>query len=106
MISTLRASITNAFCYREKMPRDFYNVIKKILALVPDDRNEVRLALKSILDSYKYSAPEGQNEYWSRAAYVLQKYIPVSKELKDPSDWRRQILNIFNGKENKVVAAP
>ncbi len=84
------------------MSRNYGDVIDQILAVIPQTtiRDELRGALKSLKNQYRYAAPEARGQIWAKTGGVLQKFLADELRASTSSeDWQRKTVHIFNGKE-------
>lgn len=70
-------------------------VIDALLKIIPDDEanKDLRHDLKSCQSSSLYSAPEMQNDIWSRTANTLKVYLGAPD-----TDWKMRVALVFADK--------
>lgn len=84
--------------------RMIYNVIDRILPLIPEDIPQpngvtygyvdLREKLKQVRENSLYKAPEQMPEYFQAVANLLNHHLG-----KPDTEWKQKIVNIFADKE-------
>lgn len=72
--------------------RDFYDVIARVIALVPAKHPDLKLRLEKIRDDAGFQPPES-NEHWRKLVERLTDYFP-----QGPTEpWSQEIARVVNG---------
>ena len=74
--------------------RDIFEIISKILEIIPKDQDKLIISLNKYLDKLQFMPPEYLFDYysWGPLTDILNKNIPIIKE-----EWQIKIRDIING---------
>lgn len=75
--------------------RNLFEVINNILAVVPEDQQDLRSRLASVQHSVAYSPPELMADLWNDTHAVLFSGYPVC--INDWTTWMWEASRIFSG---------
>ena len=72
--------------------RDLVEVLENVLRAIPPRESDLRAMLDDVLDSARYTPPEGMYVRWNAALAILETEVgaPVT-------GWQKQIAKIFKG---------
>lgn len=79
------------------IPRDIEDVHLKILSIIPEENNELKVELEKYIKSMWNKAPEVRkgSETFILYTNILCKHIP-----EFDTQWKIQVRDIFNNAEN------
>jgi hypothetical protein len=80
--------------------RNIGEVIEKMMAVFPESESNVRHGLRTIMESIRYTAPEGMYNRWNQLGYFVNQVLPHPSQL---NQWQRKFANEFTGRD--VTAA-
>jgi len=58
------------------MPRDFEEVINKVLTFIPEDQTELILFFQDLLEDYPSTFPDFRYTLWQRAGKAIRLSFP------------------------------
>ena len=76
-------------------PRKIDEVIKRILAVVPEGETELRAGLKKVAEKSWFTAPEAMGVCWRYLSLVLSDAIPEGTTV----EWQVKVGRIIRGEE-------
>ena len=77
--------------------RNLYDVIRKILEVIPETEIKLIIDLRKVRNSLLYSAPELQHMWWNETYNILCD--EVFNEDFNEDDWHGKVRRIFVGEE-------
>ncbi len=77
--------------------RELFEVVEKMLPLVPKDKTDFIQALESIKVSAAFAPPELMHFWWKSCAEVLYDHIPDDPE-PNGEDWEKELVKIWQDK--------
>jgi hypothetical protein len=72
--------------------RNLYEVIEKMIEIIPEENNSLISQLKDIQASVSFAAPELRSFWWNECANTLNSNIVDITE-----DWQIKLGSIFSG---------
>lgn len=76
--------------------RVLFEVVEKIIPLVPEHRTEFIQALNSVRISVAFAPPEMMDFWWRECAGVLQEHMAEEEAIQ--FDWEKEIVKIWQDK--------
>ncbi len=76
------------------IPRDFFEVVDRVIACIPVERNTLILKLRDLVFDASFRAPELRVEDWRMLEKMLMHEIIVPR-----SEWEIKVSRIVCGKE-------
>jgi len=83
--------------HKDKNMRNLYNVIAKMLRVIPQEETSLIGSLIKIQTLLEYSAPETQTFWWNECADLLNMEVPNISEF-----WQKKLSEIFAGKKSNT----
>lgn len=78
--------------------RYLHNVIDQMLAVIPDNYDNLICALKSLRSSAAFAAPEMQPFWWNETYKVLVNYV-FGKDVWNDLDWQEKLRKIWTNEK-------
>ena len=76
--------------------RDLSEVLKAMLAVIPDTEDHLRVGLTWIVETLPYQPPEVHGEYWQRGAIIISKHF---YGVEPEPGWESDMVAIWMGEK-------
>lgn len=70
--------------------RELSTVIDQLLDVIPQEQRDFREQLNAVKSSVHFAAPEMVSHWWTKAAHLLTRHIPVIQD-----GWHFKVLKIW-----------
>lgn len=76
--------------------RNIYDVVDRMIPLIPEDEGALLFELRSLRQSALYAAPESARMWWTEFHRVINEYLPPPGS--QLTEWQTSVVNIFMDK--------